>query len=115
MKFLKLEIKMRLLVLLTACGFLLAGEGVATYKVDGMMCAMNCPAKVVDSIKDMNGVKNCEVDFQNKTATVTFDDEKINSDKIAKKMADATYYKVTAMNKEKEKAGSWFSRLFQKS
>lgn len=106
---------MRYLFLIITTGFLLAGEGVATYKVDGMMCSMNCPTKVIESVKGLDGVNNCEVDFDNKTATVTFDDKKLNSDQIAKVMAEGTYYKVTAMNKEEKKPGSWFSRLFQKS
>ena len=35
-----------ILIALTACGFLFSGESTATYRVEGMMCAMNCPQKV---------------------------------------------------------------------
>ena len=31
-------------------GFLFSGESTATYRVDGMMCAMNCPQKVNNSL-----------------------------------------------------------------
>ena len=106
---------MRYLIIFLFSGLMFAGEGVAKYKVDGMMCAMNCPSKVIESVKGLDGVKNCKVDFETKTATVTFDNEKVDSDKIAKVMADATYYKVTPVDKESKKSGSWFSRLFNKS
>ena len=34
------------------------------------------------------------MDFESKTTTVVFDDEKIDSDKIAKTISEKTYYKV---------------------
>lgn len=106
---------MKLLVSLFTIGLLFAGENTATYKVDGMMCKMNCPSKVVDAVKALEGVKNCDVNFDSKTAVVTFDNDKIDSEKIATVMAEATYYKVTPMNKENNKSESWFSRFFKKS
>ena len=92
-------------------GFLFSGESTATYRVDGMMCAMNCPQKVNNSLNGINGIKSCKVDFETKTATVVFDDEKINSDIIAKTIAKGTYYKVMDLNK-KEKSGSFWDWLF---
>ena len=95
-------------------GFLFSGESTATYRVDGMMCAMNCPQKVNNSLNGINGIKSCKVDFETKTATVVFDDEKINSDIIAKTITEGTYYKVMDLNK-KEKSGSFWDWLFGKS
>ena len=102
------------LIALTACGFLFSGESTATYRVEGMMCAINCPQKVNDSLNGMDGIKSCNVDFESKTATVVFDNEKIDSDKIAMTIAKGTYYKVMPVNK-KEKLVSFWDWLFGKS
>ena len=67
---------------LICLGFLFSDELTATYQVEGMMCSMNCPQKVNDSLNSIEGIKSCKVDFESKTATVIFDDEKINSQKI---------------------------------
>ena len=103
-----------ILIALTVFGFLFSGESTATYRVEGMMCAINCPQKVNDSLNGVDGIKSCKVDFESKTATVIFDNEKIDSDKIAKTIARGTYYKVMDVNK-KEKSRSFWGWLFGKS
>ena len=103
-----------ILIALTVFGFLFSGESTATYRVEGMMCAINCPQKVNDSLNGVDGIKSCKVDFESKTATVIFDNEKIDSDKIAKTIARGTYYKVMDVNK-KEKSLSFWDWLFGKS
>ena len=103
-----------ILIALTTCGFLFSGESTATYRVEGMMCAINCPQKVNDSLNGVDGIKSCKVDFESKTATVIFDNEKIDSEKIAAAIAKGTYYKVMDLNK-KEKSGSFWDRLFGKN
>ena len=103
-----------ILIALTICGFLFSGESIATYRVKGMMCAINCPQKVNDSLNGVDGIKSCKVDFESKTATVVFDDKKIDPDKIAKTISRGTYYKVMDINK-KEKSRSFWDWLFGKS
>ena len=103
-----------ILIALTTWGFLFSGESTATYHVEGMMCAINCPQKVNESLNGVDGIKSCKVDFESKIATVIFDDEKIDSDKIAKTIAQGTYYKVMDVNK-KEKSRSFWNWLFGKS
>ena len=103
-----------ILLALTSFGFLFSEESTVTYRVEGMMCAVNCPQKVNDSLDGMDGIKSCKVDFASKTATIVFDDEKIDSDKIAETISKGTYYKVMDLNK-KEKSVSFWSWLFGKS
>ena len=103
-----------LFITLSTLGFLFSGESTATYRVEGMMCAINCPQKVNDSLNGVDGIKSCKVDFESKTATVVFDDEKIDSDKIAETISKGTYYKVMDLNK-KEKSRSFWDWLFGKS
>ena len=108
--------KVKQTLLFTALfGFLTAGESTATYRVDGMMCAMNCPLKVNQSLDGVGGIKSCKVDFASKTATIIFDDEKINREKIAKTIAQGTYYKVMDLSKKEEKSSSFWGWLFGKS
>ena len=102
----------QILYMFFCIGFIMAGETTAIYKVDGMMCGMNCPMKVKQSLDGVNGVKVCQVDFESKTATVTFDDEKISRKKIADTITKSTYFKVTDSEK---KSWSLFSWLFGKS
>ena len=101
-----------IICMLFCASFLMANETTATYKVEGMMCDMNCPMKVKQSLEGVNGVKMCKVDFESKTATVTFDDEKISREKIADTIAKATYYQVIDTDK---KSWSFFGWLFGKN
>ena len=103
-----------ILIAFITFGFLFSGESTATYRLEGMMCSINCPQKVNDSLNGVDGIKSCKVDFESKTATVIFDNEKIDSDKIAKTIARGTYYKVMDVNK-KEKSRSFWGWLFGKS
>ena len=99
-------------ITLITLGFLFSGESTATYKVDGMMCAMNCPKKVNNSLNGIDGIKSCKVDFGSSTTTVVFDDEIIDSDKIANTIAKKTYYKVKDITRRKPT--SWWGWLLQK-
>ena len=99
-----------MLLLIFAIGYLLAGETVSTYKIKGMTCAFGCPQKVEESLKDVEGIKSCKVDFSTQTAIVTYDDQKIDSDNIAKTITDATYFK--AVDKEGKKTWAIFDWLF---
>ena len=103
-----------ILITFVTFGLLFSDESTATYRVEGMMCSINCPQKVNDSLNGVDGIKSCKVDFTSKTATVVFDDEKIDSDKISKTIAKGTYYKVMDLNK-KEKSRSFWDWLFGKS
>ena len=102
----------QIIILLFCAGFLHAAETIATYKVEGMMCNMNCPMKVRQSLEGVEGVTKCVVDFESKTAAVTFDNEKISREKIANTITKSTYFKVTDSEK---KSWSLFGWLFGKS
>jgi periplasmic mercuric ion binding protein len=100
-----------ILVLSLVTALMNAKEVVKTYNIDGMMCGMNCPTKVVNSIIDVEGVKSCDVSFENSNAVITFDDAKIDEQTIAKTIANVTYYKVDL---ETAKKVSFWTRLFGK-
>jgi len=100
-----------ILVLSVVATLMSAKEIVKTYNINGMMCGMNCPNKVVTSIIDVEGVKSCDVSFENSNAVVIFDDEKIDEQTIAKTIAKETYFKVELATAQKE---SFWTRLFGK-
>lgn len=71
---------------------------IATFKIEGMTCAMGCAKTIESKLSKMNGVQEAKVDFENKLATVNFDTAILNSDKIKKEVesaADGETYKVS--------------------
>ena len=106
---------MKILVMCLTVSSMIFGKDVTTsYLVDGMMCSMNCPGKVNESLKDVDGIKSCKVDFATKTATIIYNDEKLSSDQIQETITKATYYKLKE-KKEDEKPLSFWERIFGRS
>tara|TARA_Y100001968_G_scaffold252400_1_gene237869 strand:+ start:935 stop:1231 length:297 start_codon:yes stop_codon:yes gene_type:complete len=89
-----------LLILLTSFSF--AKNDKINLKIEGMKCSYSCADKVTKVVENLKGVKDCEVDFANNTATVIFDNKKLDSKKIVDVLKKETSYKVKvqAMNGE---------------
>ena len=102
-----------LFITLSTLGFLFSGELTATFRVDGMMCSNSCVRKVNDTLNGIDGIKSYKVDFESKTTTVVFNDEIIDSDKIAKTISEKTYYTVKDISRKKPT--SWWGWLLGKS
>tara|TARA_B100000945_G_C20099335_1_gene465071 strand:+ start:51 stop:398 length:348 start_codon:yes stop_codon:yes gene_type:complete len=62
--------------------FLIAEEITVNYSVKGMMCEFNCPDFIKQKALKIEGVKECNVDFNKESITVTFDSDKINQTQI---------------------------------
>jgi Cu+-exporting ATPase len=72
----------------------------ATFKIDGMSCAIGCARTIEKKLATTNGVQDVKVDFDTKEATVSFDADAISSTKIqeiVEKAADGKTYKVSEM------------------
>lgn len=72
----------------------------ATFKVDGMTCAIGCAKTIEEKLSKMDGVQNATVDFDKKEATVDFDAAILTSEKITKAVetiGDGETYKVSEM------------------
>jgi len=82
------------IALLTCCAwasqFAMAGEQTATINVKNMYCAL-CPVTVRKAMEHVAGVEHVEVDFDSKTATVTFDDAETNTAAIAQASTNVGY------------------------
>lgn len=69
---------------------LAATPRVAVLDVQNMTCAL-CPVTVKKSLQDVPGVTQAKIDFDKKTATVTFDADKTSAAALVKATTDAGY------------------------
>lgn len=72
----------------------------ASFKIDGMTCAMGCAKTIETKLANMEGVQKATVDFEKKQATVEFDATILTTEKLAKTVeaaADGETYKVSEM------------------
>ena len=70
----------------------------ASFKIEGMTCAMGCAKTIEKKLAQMNGVQKATVDFDKKEATVEFDasiqtPEKLKQ--VVEAVADGKTYKVS--------------------
>jgi periplasmic mercuric ion binding protein len=65
----------------------------ATFKIEGMHCKLGCAASLQKKIFKMEGVKESVIDFDNKSATIVFDQNVMSTEKIVEKVmaTDKTY------------------------
>ncbi len=61
-----------------------------TLAVQRMTCSL-CPVTIKKSLEKVTGVKAVAVDFDKKTATVTYDPDKTTPDALAEATTDAGY------------------------
>lgn len=69
---------------------LAATPRVAVLDVQNMTCAL-CPVTVKKSLQEVPGVTQAKVDFDKKTATVSFDADKTSAALLVKATTDAGY------------------------
>jgi mercuric ion binding protein len=72
----------------------------ASFKIEGMTCAIGCAKTIESELSDLNGVQKATVDFDKKLATVTFDKTVQNPQsltKVVEATADGKTYKVSNM------------------
>ena len=92
------KIAVLLVVLLS---FSIAKDDKINLKIEGMQCSYSCADKVTKVVENLKGVKDCEVDFANNTATVIFDNKRVDSQKIVDVLKKKTSYKVEVETKNK--------------
>ena len=70
----------------------------ATFKVDGMTCAMGCAKTIETKLSKMKGVQKATVNFDKKQATVEYDAAILTPEKLKKAIettGDGETYKAT--------------------
>src|ERR1700674_4884479 len=79
------------LAALIAAGVAVAGPSqTATLAVENMTCG-TCPIVVKKALERVPGVTSTSVDFEKKTATVTFDPDKATSAKLTQATTEAGF------------------------
>ncbi len=67
-----------------------ATETSATFTIEKMTCAV-CPLTVRKAMERVDGVLDAEVNFDSKTATVKYDDERTTPEEIARASTEVGY------------------------
>ena len=88
-------------ILVALVSFTIAKDDKVNLKIAGMKCAYSCADKVTKVVENIKGVKDCEVDFASNTATVVFDDKKLDSKEIVDVLKKKTSYKVEIQSEKK--------------
>ena len=84
--------------------FSFAKDDKVDLKIQGMRCSYSCSDKVTKVVENLNGVKDCQVDFASNTATVIFDNKKLDSKKIIDVLEKKTSYKAAVQTEKKAKS-----------
>jgi copper chaperone CopZ len=69
----------------------------ASFKIEGMTCAMGCAKTIESKLSTLDGVQKATVDFDKKEATVDFDAAVLTPEKLyatVEATGDGTTYKV---------------------
>lgn len=70
----------------------------ASFTIDGMTCAVGCAKTIEEELANLDGVDKATVDFDKKTATVSFDKTIQNPEsltKVVQETGDGKTYKVS--------------------
>lgn len=70
----------------------------ASFSIKGMTCAIGCAKTIEKELNGLDGVQNVSVDFEKKSAVVSFDKSIIkpeNITKVVEATGDGSTYKVT--------------------
>ena len=92
------------IIFVALVSFAIAKDDKVNLKIAGMQCAYSCADKVTKVVENIKGVKDCEFDFASNTATVVFDDKKLDSKEIIDVLKKKTSYKVEIQSEKKVKS-----------
>ncbi|WP_310555758.1 heavy-metal-associated domain-containing protein [Flavobacterium sp.] len=91
---------------ITSSGAIAKAE-TTTFNIDGMTCAMGCAKVIENKLVDLEGVQKATVDFDKKTATIEYDSNIQNPEKIiatVEAVANGKTYKVSGVKNSADKA-----------
>ena len=75
---------MRFLLLITTTTLLFSAT--SSFNVDGMMCGKGCVNKITNHMSSLDGIKECNVDFNKALMTIEYDESKLNDKLIMKRL-----------------------------
>lgn len=83
-----------------------ANLATATFHIEGMTCEIGCAKLIEDKLSGLEGVSNAKVDFEKKTATVTFENGKQTPETLTQTVegvAGGDLYKVSDVKTSTDK------------
>jgi len=92
------------IIFIALVSFAFAKDDKVNLKIAGMQCSYSCADKVTKVVENIKGVKDCEVDFASSTATVVFDNKKLDSKEIVDVLKKKTSYKAEIQSEKKVKS-----------
>ena len=92
------------IIFVALVSFAIAKDDKVNLKIAGMQCSYSCADKVTKAVENIKGVKECEVDFASSTATVVFDNKKLDSKEIVDVLKKKTSYKAEIQSEKKVKS-----------
>lgn len=75
-----------------------------SFTIEGMTCEIGCAKTIESKLANLEGVEEAKVDFENKTATISFDEAKQNKASLIKTInavAGGNTYKATEVENKK--------------
>ncbi len=72
----------------------------ASFTIDGMTCEIGCAKTIEEELNGLEGVKEAKVDFEKKSATISFDKTILTPaiiTKVVQATGDGKTYKVSNM------------------
>lgn len=77
-----------------------------SFTIDGMTCPMGCAATIEKKLANMDGVQEAKVDYEAKTATISFDADKQTPEKFVETVEGIANgaYKVSDVKSSGDKA-----------
>ncbi|PCJ89841.1 MAG: hypothetical protein COA57_00565 [Flavobacteriales bacterium] len=81
---------------------------IANIGIEGMTCSAGCAGKIKNTLAGLNGVMACDVLFEDKVASIEYDDSKISEKDMIAAIEELNkgQYKVTTVEVEKTVAKS---------
>ena len=84
-----------------------ANLATASFKIDGMTCEVGCAKTIENKLAGLDGVNEAKVDFEKKTATVTFENGRQTPETLVETVeavAGGDLYKVSDVKSSTDKA-----------
>lgn len=84
-----------------------ANLATASFTIDGMTCEIGCAKTIESKLAGLDGVSEAKVDFENKTATVTFENGRQTPETLVETVeavAGGDLYKVSDVKSSTDKA-----------
>ena len=83
------------LVIILFSTSLFCEEMISKYSINGLRCSVSCCNKVQEAFNGIEGVNKCDVNFDTKVATISYDNSKIDKKGIEEVLQNKTTFKYS--------------------